>query len=186
MRYLITNWQQLKCTKWLRFPVVFDESALLPADVPNLKWKCWLWGVQETKCHKFYTTRHGKAFPFQLWWSVRGVIPTFDVHQYSLLGSMFCICLLRLGLAVTGAPAENFGTRIHGVYTRVARSVRHSETTSYPGCTVHRQRGARHAVSAVEKRRFDNSPSQMPTFKKAPSPFWLFKFFIFCVIVGDE
>ena len=28
---------------------------------------------------------------------------------------MFCFCLLRLGLAVTGAPAENFGTRIHGV-----------------------------------------------------------------------
>ena len=28
---------------------------------------------------------------------------------------MFCFCLLWLGLAVTGAPAENFGTRIDGV-----------------------------------------------------------------------
>ena len=30
----------------------------------------------------------------------------------------FCFCLLRLGLAVTGAPAENFGTLIHGVSLR--------------------------------------------------------------------
>ena len=28
---------------------------------------------------------------------------------------MFCVCLLRLGLTVTGAPADNFRTRIHGV-----------------------------------------------------------------------
>ena len=32
----------------------------------------------------------------------------FDVNRCSLPGSMFCVCLLRLGLAVTGAPAENF------------------------------------------------------------------------------
>ena len=38
-----------------------------------------------------------------------------DVNQCSLRGSTFCFCLLRLGLAVTGAPAEHFGTRIHGV-----------------------------------------------------------------------
>ena len=30
------------------------------------------------------------------------------------------VCLLRLGLAVTGAPAEPFGTRIHGVRKKVA------------------------------------------------------------------
>ena len=42
---------------------------------------------------------------------------TFDVNQCSLRGSTFCLCLLRLGLAVTGAPAEHFGTRIHGVHT---------------------------------------------------------------------
>ena len=102
MKYLITKWQ-LKWTKWLRFPVVFEESAILPANVRNLKWKCWLWGVQETKCYDIYTTRHGKASPFQLWWSVRGAIPIFDVNQCSLLGSMFCVCLHRLGLAVTGA-----------------------------------------------------------------------------------
>ena len=30
-------------------------------------------------------------------------------------GSTFCFYLLRLGLAVTGAVDENFGTRIHGV-----------------------------------------------------------------------
>ena len=39
MRYLITKWQQLKCTKWLRFPVVFEESAILPANVRNLNEK---------------------------------------------------------------------------------------------------------------------------------------------------
>ena len=112
MKYLITKWQ-LKWTKWLRFPVVFEESAILPANVRNLKWKCWLWGVQETKCYDIYTTRHGKASPFQLWWSVRGAIPIFDVNRCSLPGSMFCVCLLRLGLAVTGAQAENFRTRVH-------------------------------------------------------------------------
>ena len=41
-------------------------------------------------------------------------IPTFDVNQCSLRGQTFCFYLLRLGLAVTGAPAEHFGTRIHG------------------------------------------------------------------------
>ena len=30
---------------------------------------------------------------------------------------MFCLYLLRLSLAVTAAPAENFRTRIHGVGT---------------------------------------------------------------------
>ena len=87
MRYLITQWQEQKCTKWLRFPEI-------------------------------YTTGHGKASPFQPWWSVRCAIPTFDVNQCSLRGSTFCFCLLQLGLAVTGAPAEHFGTRIHGVSCR--------------------------------------------------------------------
>ena len=124
MRYLITNWQQLKWTKWLRFPVVFEESAILPANVRDLKWKCWLWGIQETKCPEIYTSRHGSASLFQLWWSVRGAVPTFDVNRCSLPGSMFCLCLLRLGLAVTGAPAENFRTRIHGVGGNVEKAYR--------------------------------------------------------------
>ena len=34
---------------------------------------------------------------------------------------MFCFCLLWLGLSVTEAPAENFGTRIHGM--KVERGV---------------------------------------------------------------
>ena len=45
---------------------------------------------------------------------------TFDVNQCSLRGSTFCLCLLRLGLVVTGAPAEHFGTMIHGVYVHLA------------------------------------------------------------------
>ena len=99
----------------LRFPVAFEESAISPANGRNQKWKCWLWSVQETKWQEIYTTGHGKTSPFQLWWSVRGAIPTFDVNRCSLHRSMFCFCLLRLGLAVTWARAENFGTRIHGV-----------------------------------------------------------------------
>ena len=71
--------------------------------------------MQETWGHEIYTTGYGKASLFQPWWSVRCAIPTFDVNQCSLRGSTFCFCLLRLGLAVTGAPAEHFGTRIHGV-----------------------------------------------------------------------
>ena len=88
-----------------------------------------------------------EASPIQPWWSVRGAIPTFDVNRCSLPGSMFCVCLLRLGLAVTGAPAENFGTRIHGVtlwntgsyqcnnhlYARVSLAV---YAISKPGCLV--------------------------------------------------
>ena len=115
MNYLITTWQQLKCTKWLHFPVIFEECAILPANIQNLKWKCWLLCVQETICHEIYPTRHRKASPFQPWWSVKGAIPIFDVNWCSLQGSMFCVCLLWLGLAVTGAPAENFRTRIRGV-----------------------------------------------------------------------
>ena len=100
----------------MHFPVVFEESAILPANDRNQKWKCWLWGVQETKCQDIYTTGHGKASPFQPWWSVRGAVRHyFDVYRCSLPRSMFYFCLLRLGLAVTEAPAENFGTRIHGV-----------------------------------------------------------------------
>ena len=41
-------------------------------------------------------------------------IPTFDVNHCSLRAQTFCFYLLRLGFAVTGAPAEHFGTRIHG------------------------------------------------------------------------
>ena len=52
----------------------------------NQKWKCWLWGVQETRCYEIYTTGHGKASPFQPWWSVRCAILTFDVNQCSLRG----------------------------------------------------------------------------------------------------
>ena len=63
--------------------------------------------------HLYQRTR--KSSPCQPLWSVRCTIPTFDVNQCSLRGSTFCFCLLRLGLAVTGAPAEHFGTRIHGV-----------------------------------------------------------------------
>ena len=59
--------------------------------------------VQETRRHEIYTTGHGKASPFQPWWSVRGEIPAFNVNRCSLPGSMFCFCLLRLGLAVTGS-----------------------------------------------------------------------------------
>ena len=47
--------------------------------------------------------------------TVRCAIPTFDVNQCILHGSTFCFCLLQLGLAVTGAPAEHVRTRIHGV-----------------------------------------------------------------------
>ena len=53
---------------------------------------------------------------------LEGTIPTFDVNRCSLPGSMFCFYLLGLGLAVTGAPAENSGTRIHGVrFTTLGR-----------------------------------------------------------------
>ena len=92
------------------FPVVFEESAILPANGRNQKWKCWLWGVQEIKCHEIYTAGHGKTSPFQPWWSVRCAIPTFDVNQCSLRGSTFCFCLLRLDLAVTWARDENVET----------------------------------------------------------------------------
>ena len=81
----------------------------------NQKWKCWLWGVQETRCHEIYTTGHRKASLFQPWWSVRCAIPTFDVNQCSLHGSMFCFCLLWLSLTAKGALAEHFETQIHGV-----------------------------------------------------------------------
>ena len=91
------------------------QFCLQTAEIKNW-WKCWLWGVQETKCQEIYTTGHGKASPFQPWWSVRGAVRHyFDINRCSLSRSMFYFCLLRLGLAVTGAPAENFGTRIHGV-----------------------------------------------------------------------
>ena len=63
------------------------------------KWKCWLWGVQETRCDEIYTTGHGKASRFQPLWSVRCAIAAFDVNQCSLRGSTFYFCLLRLGLA---------------------------------------------------------------------------------------
>ena len=49
----------------MRSPVDFEESAILPQKGRNQKWKCWLWGVQETWCHEIYTTGHGKASPFQ-------------------------------------------------------------------------------------------------------------------------
>ena len=52
---------------------------------------------------RIYTTKHGKASPFQPWWSVRGAIRTYDVNRCSLPGCTFCFCLLRLGLAVTGS-----------------------------------------------------------------------------------
>ena len=97
-----------------RTKIVFEESAILPANSQNQKWKCRLRGVQETKCQEFYNTGHGKA-PFQPWWSVRGAMPTFDVNRCILAGLTFCFCLLRQGLAVTGARAENFGTRLHSV-----------------------------------------------------------------------
>ena len=97
----------------MHFAVVFEESAILPANGRNQNWKCWLWDVQ---VHEIYTTGHRKASLFQPWWSVRCAIPTFDVNQCSLRGSTFCFCLLRLGLAVTGAPGEHFGSRIHGVF----------------------------------------------------------------------
>ena len=73
------------------------------------------WGVQETRCYEIYTTRHGKASLFQSLWSDRCAIHTFDVCKRSLRGSMFCLCRLQLGLAVTGARAEHFEKRIHGV-----------------------------------------------------------------------
>ena len=116
--FLISAFCRQNCTffKWLRFPVVFEESTILPAEGRNQK--CWLWDVQETRCLDIYITGHGKASPFQPWCSVRCAIPTFYVNQCSLRGSTYCFCLLRLGLAVTGAPAEHFGTRIYGVAMR--------------------------------------------------------------------
>ena len=57
-----------------------------------------------------YTTGHGEAstFAFQPWWSVRVVIPTFDVVRCSCPGSTFCFYLLQLGLAVTGSSGWKF------------------------------------------------------------------------------
>ena len=97
-----------------RTKIVFEESAILPANSQNQKWKCRLRGVQETQSQGFYNTGHGKA-PFQPWWSVTGAIPTLDINWSILAGLTFRSCLLRQGLAVTGARAENFGTRIHSV-----------------------------------------------------------------------
>ena len=100
------------------FPILLTwlkEGAILAARGRNQKWKCWLWGVQETRCHEIYTTRHTKASPFQPLWSVRCTIPTFDVKQCSLRGSTFCFCLLLLSLAVTGAP-DNISERGYTVW----------------------------------------------------------------------
>ena len=66
---------------------------------------------------ELYTTGHGKASPFQPWWSVTGAISIFDANRCNLPELMFCLYLLRLSLAVTAAPAENFRTRIHGAGT---------------------------------------------------------------------
>ena len=44
-------------------PVVFEESAILPAKGRNQKWKCWLWGVQETRCHEIYTPQDTEKLP---------------------------------------------------------------------------------------------------------------------------
>ena len=63
----------------IAFSCRFEERAILPAKAPKIETECWLWGVQESKCEKIYITGHRKSSPFQLRWSVRGAIPTFDV-----------------------------------------------------------------------------------------------------------
>ena len=56
-----------KVHQLLHFSVVFEESAVVPAKVRSQKWKCWLWGVQETKWQYNFIciTGHEKASPFQ-------------------------------------------------------------------------------------------------------------------------
>ena len=102
---------------------IFNNIVTITKMLQVIAFSCrCLWGVQETRCHEIYTTRHWKASLSQPLWSVRCAIRTFDVSQRSLRGSTFCFCLLRLGLAVTGDPAEHFGTRIHGVtYTYITQ-----------------------------------------------------------------
>ena len=73
--------------------------------------------------------------------SVRGAIPTFDVNQCSLGGSTFCFCLLRLGFAVTVAPGEHFGMRIHGVL-----SPARAEAVHCTGLTCHTAPSDSHCV----------------------------------------
>ena len=69
----------------------------------------------DCEVYKKFKPQDTKKVPRSNHDDVRCAIPTFDVNQCSLRGSTFCFCLFRLGLAVTGAPAEHFGTRIHGV-----------------------------------------------------------------------
>lgn len=76
----------------------------MPGKIQNLKWKCWLGGVQktETNVERFTSRDSGKASLLQPWWSVRSAVPTFDVNRCNLPGLMFRSCLLGLGLAETG------------------------------------------------------------------------------------
>ena len=73
---------------------------------------------------------------------------------------MFCFCLLRLGLAVTGAPAENFGTRIHGVdkerYGHGWALSRQSEICSSFKVILRTDRQERIAVVKVQKKKGRN------------------------------
>ena len=71
--------------------------------------KCWLSGVQETKCPQICTTGHGKSFLVPTVEISKRWIPAVDVNRCNLLWSMFCFCLLRLGLAVTGSSGPKSG-----------------------------------------------------------------------------
>ena len=86
--------------------------------------------------NQIYTTGHGKASPFQPWWSVRGAIRTFDVNRCSLPSSTFCFCLLRLGLAVTGSS----GWKLRNADTRCAHCLWQAAAGHTQRVTTHARR----------------------------------------------
>ena len=76
----------------------------------NSKSKLKVGIVKCTRNQKIYITGHGKASPFQPWWSFNGVTPTFDVIRTGLI---FHSCLLRLGLTGT----ESSGWKVQNADT---------------------------------------------------------------------
>ena len=115
--HLTTNWSISLCSKWQRFPVIFEETESLLANVWNHWWHCWPWSMQETR-NLHFRTRENIFAP--------AVMICKRCDTYVRRRSMQCTCheptfradLLRMGLAVTrgsGGKARDEETGCYGI-----------------------------------------------------------------------
>ena len=151
--------------KLIAFSCRFWRKCNFACKGPKSKIKMLI--VRCTKNQKSWNLhcRTQESFPFQPWWYA---IPTFDVNQCSLRGSTFCFCLLRLGLAVTGAPVEHFGTRIHGV-PPAHITVQTSPALPLPSLCLHWNTSIATAVSLFTLKHRHSCHCRLPVYTETPA-----------------